>query len=146
MEKKHICIGTEEYIWEELEIIYIKKWSGTFLVVHLRKLRRRRVFGRHCTQLRTIIIKTHFNVSLVVSKGLSHILFSLVNMEINASWLHWNWERQSRGELHPPVAAGVRTDHPAGTRAGPKLQFTKILDPALLQYLSVYFKFSQYQM
>lgn len=69
-------------------MIYIKKWSGTFLVMHLWKLRGERVFGRHRTQLCTIIIKTHSNVSLLVSKRLSHILFSFMNMEINASWLH----------------------------------------------------------
>lgn len=102
--KKYICIGTEEYIWEELEIIYIKKWSGTFLVVHLWKWRGR-VFGRHCTQLCTLIIKTHINVSLVLSKRLPHILFSLMNMKLmpvgatetenaraEVSWTHLRWQ------------------------------------------------------
>lgn len=114
----------------------------TFLVVHFWKLRGgRRIFWRYCNQLNAVIINTHINISLVVSKRLSHILFSLMNMEINTSWLHWNWEHQSRGELEPPVEAGVRMDHPGGIRAVPKLKCSKISDLALLQCLSVYSSF-----
>lgn len=73
-------------------------------MVHLWKWRGR-IFGRHCTQLRTLIIKTHINVSLVLSKRLSHILFSLMNMKLmpvgatetenaraEVSWTHLRWQ------------------------------------------------------